>query len=97
MGKINPQKGSLLATFSVALQLPGKMRERVSRRKNDCVHSSSTLLNGLFISDNYSGEAWAQKWDMGAVKIEKYNTRYYIISYAYVKNIGSVNVPFFCN
>ena len=97
MGKINPQKGSLLATFSVALQLPGKIRERIRKRKYNCMHSSSTLLNGLFISDNRSGEARAQKWDMVADKIEKYNTRFYIISYAYVKKTGSVNVPFFCN
>ena len=97
MRKINPQKASLLATFSVALQLPEKIQKRIRTRNADCVHSSSSYMNGLFISDNCSGEAWAHKWDRGSVKIENYNTKFYIISYSYVRNIGSVDLPFFCN
>ena len=97
MEKISPQKASLLATFSVALQLPERIQKRIKSRKSDCMHVSSSYMNGLFISDNYSGEPWAHKWERGSVKIEKYNTKFYVISYSFVRNIGSVEVPFFCN
>ncbi len=97
MSKINPQKGSLLATFSVALQLPEKLRKRIEERKESRICNTPSYLNGFFISDNLSGEAWGQKWEPETVKIEKYNTKFYIISYLYVKNIGSVKVPFFYN
>ena len=97
MNKINPQKASLLATFSVALQLPEKLRKRIDEREKTSTLNTPSYLNGLFISDNFSGEAWAHKWERGTVKIEKYNTRFYIISYLYVRNLGSVKVPFFCN
>ena len=97
MRKIDPQQASLLATFSVALQLPERIRERIKSKSGNCPHNSSSYMNGLFISDNHSGEAWGHKWKHGSVKIEKYNTKFYVISYLFVRNIGSVEVPFFCN
>ncbi len=97
MNKINPQKASLLATFSVALQLPEKLRKQIDEREKSNAVKAPSYLNGLFISDNFSGEAWVQKWERGTVRIEKYNTKFYIISYLFVRNLGSVKVPFFCN
>ena len=98
MKHLNPQNASLLATFSVAFKLPPKIKRSVVRlQKKDYKLSTVAFLDGLFISDNLAGEPWAQKWDCEVVKIDRHNTSFYIISYSYVRKVGKVNVPFFCN
>ncbi len=98
MKQLHTQNGSLLATFSNSPKLSEKLKEKVERlNKNSFMISTPAFLNGFFISDNITGEPWAQKWDGGNVKIKKFDTKFYIISYSFVRSVGSIKVPFFCN
>ena len=98
MKQLHLQNASLLATFSNSLQLSEKLKKKVGRlQESNFMISTPAYLNGFFISDNIAGEPWAQKWDGGNVKIKKYDTKFYIISYSFVRSVGSIKVPFFCN
>ncbi len=98
MKQLHLQNASLLATFSNSLHLSEKLKIRLGKlHKNSFMVSTPAFLNVFFISDNITGEPWAQKWDGGNVKIEKFDTKFYVISYSFVRSVGLIKVPFFCN